>query len=438
MAAVESAGAAAPPSLGAPSTTILELSAPAPAKPALLEPGHPVWQDLAATLAKLGPASSADVTSVVRRLRAAERRDAFYKAAGPLREQIGRLTGGPRPESAGSAGPQPVTQVCWLNATMRTVAHLPALAEVAQDSTVERIALPRRLNGDAAAAAAAAAKLPDPLGAAAFRKLTGLTGKGVVVAVLDTEIAYQHKAFQGRVILKENYTREPWGHPDAHGTAVAGLLAASAPSFMGVAPGATIYHYKVLAVSEENNADDFGGARALQQALEDGAHIANCSWGIGPAGDGTSREARAFDQAWDLGLVIVKSAGNDGGDGLTSPADARGAIVVGATDRSGRQVIAESSRGPAPNGRKLDCVAPGGSSDDFLTSCKVDGKIGRVGYGTSFAAPQVAGILALLLEQDPHQDPDPLRAALIALCHPLAGVDDGTQGRGLPVLSSAG
>jgi serine protease AprX len=255
------------------------------------------------------------------------------------------------------------------------------------------------------------------------------------VAILDTEIFYKHTAFQNRVILKENYTKEPWGHPDHHGTAVAGFLAASAQTFMGISPEVTIYHYKVIATDPLSNADDFGGALAVQQALEDGAHIANCSWGIGSAGDGTSREARAFDTAWDLGLVIVKSAGNQGTDGLTSPADARGVIVVGATDRSGKTIIPESSRGKTSKGRILDFVAPGGTSTDSLTSCTVDGKFGPVGFGTSYAAPQVAGLLALLLAQDRNQTPEALRTALGAFAHKLPGIDVATQGQGLPVLT---
>jgi len=109
-------------------------------------------------------------------------------------------------------------------------------------------------------------------------------------------------------------------------------------------------------------------------------------------------------------------------------------IVVGATERSGKKVIPESSRGATSNGRTLDCVAPGGSAADFLVSCKVDGKIGKVGFGTSFAAPQVAGLLALLLEQDHNQSPDQLRAALSGLCRKLPGVKADTQGNGLPVM----
>jgi serine protease AprX len=424
-------GAALPEAAAAPgqaSSVILELSSPDAVQPAAVEAGGPAWQELSASLEKLGAASTADAASVVRRLRATQLREAFYKNVSSLREQIGRLVGGARPEAVLAAGPQALTEVCWLNGTLRTVAHFPALAEVAQDSKVERIGLPRLLVPEAGS------KTVDVLGAAAFRKKTSLTGKGVVVAILDTEIAHQHPAFQGRVILKENYTREPWGHPADHGTAVAGLLAANASTFAGIAPEVTVYHYKVIATATFG-ADDFGGARAIQQALEDGAQIANCSWGIGPADHGTSREARAFDQAWDLGLTIVKSAGNVGARGLTSPGDARGVIVVGATDRLGQKVIPESSRGKTPNGRGLDCVAPGGSSQDFLTSSRPDGKFGLVGFGTSFAAPQVAGLLALLLEKDKTQTPDKLRTALLATCKKLPGTMADAQGSGQPRFS---
>ena len=438
-AATEAFGAAS----AGPSFVIVEIDRPKPSKAAATEAAQPAWKELAASLEKLGPASTANAVSVVRQMRAAQTRDAFYQSVGNLREQIGR-TVGVRTETA--SGPQPLTQVCWLNSSMKTVAHFDALAEIAQDSKVERIGVPRLLQAEAQAAkkkAAAAKKKPakpaavtvaDVLGSLAFQTRTSLNGKDVVVAILDTEIFSAHTAFQGRVILKENYTKEPWGHPALHGTAVAGLLAASAQAFGGIAPGVTVFHYKVIATNPANNADDFGGALAIQQALEDGAHIANCSWGIGSAGDGTSREALAFDTAWDLGLVIVKSAGNQGASGLTSPADARGVIVVGATDRSGKNIIPESSRGKTSKGRILDFVAPGGSSSDSLTSSTVDGQFGSVGFGTSYAAPQVAGLLALLLAQDRNQEPEALRTALGGFCHKLPGVPADTQGQGLPVL----
>jgi serine protease AprX len=272
------------------------------------------------------------------------------------------------------------------------------------------------------------------VGAAQFRKKFKLTGKGIIVAVIDGEVALTHPALKGRVVHKANFTDEPWGHPASHGTAVAGIIASSDSTFSGMAPGATIYSYKVLATNPVLTGTDFDGALAIQQALEDGAHIANCSWGAGPAGDGTSREARACDEAWASGLVIVKSAGNrgPGAQTLTTPADADGVIAVGATDKQGKAVQDYSSRGPAGTKSRPHLIAPGGIFQGVgVTSCLIGGGFGDCGAGTSFAAPHVCGILGLLLERDPNLTPNELRDILLNACVPLDGVDVNTQGNGL-------
>jgi len=223
------------------------------------------------------------------------------------------------------------------------------------------------------------------------------------------------------VIQKKNYTKEAWGNPDAHGTAVAGIIASADATFTGIAPGATIFSYKVFATNSLLQGSDFDAAVALQQALEDGVQVANCSWGVGPATDGTSRVAKACDQAWDLGLVIVKSAGNRGpGAGtLTSPADARGVIVVGATNRKGNTLESYSSRGPIQAKAGPDLMAPGASPTDSLNSLLAAGGTGEVGHGTSYAAPHVAGAAALLLEQALNRSPDQVRQILIGGSLPI-------------------
>jgi serine protease AprX len=237
------------------------------------------------------------------------------------------------------------------------------------------------------------------------------------------------------VIHKQNYSLELWGNPGSHGTAVAGIAAAGSENISGMAPEATIYNYKVLATNRFLNADDFGGALAIQQALEDGADIANCSWGAGPAGNGTSREARACDTAWALGLTIVKSAGNrgPGNNTMTTPADAAGVIVVGATDRDGTAVQDYSSRGPV-NGRGPHLVAPGGAPNRGIDSCVIAGGFGDSGHGTSFAAPHVTGLLALILEGERNLTPDDLRERLVSVCVPFPGIAGHVQGAGLVSL----
>jgi serine protease AprX len=272
------------------------------------------------------------------------------------------------------------------------------------------------------------------IAAAEARAAHGLSGKGVTVAVIDSESALGHPALSDRVIHRRNYTQEPWGTPAAHGTAVAGIVGAAGAEYTGMAPEATIYNYKILATHPVFNATDFEGALAIQQALEDGVRVANCSWGAGPAGDGTSREARACDRAWRFGLTIVKSAGNlgPGQRTLTTPADAEGVIVVGATDDDGRAIESYSSRGPTPDGRaRPHLVAPGGHSGVGLKGLLATGGLGDIGWGTSYAAPHVTGLLALLLERDPELSPDAQRERLLKACRKLSSVPKNQQGAGL-------
>lgn len=359
----------------------------------------------------------------VRRLRASAARDSYERRAAPIREYLGRLSRRQR-----AAPNQPLTEVCWLNECLRTVANLPALASAAEDPAITRIGVPRLLRREDKTTASV-------LGVTEFRERTGASGNGLIVALIDSEAAISHAALQGKITQKQNYTSVPWGNPDSHGTAVAGIIVSQDRAVPGIAPGVTIYNYKVLASEEVFNADDFGGALAIQQALEDGVDIANCSWGAGPVGNGTSREARACDRAWNLGMTIVKSAGNAGPGLLTTPADATGVVVVGATDLAGTTLGAYSSYGSTADGRsRPHLVAPGGVPTQGMTSCLVAGGFGDCGYGTSYAAPHVTGVLALLLEQDRTRSPDDLRNTILALCHLLPGVPASAQGKGLPVM----
>ena len=369
---------------------------------------------------------------LLRHVKVVSLRDNFFKVAGPITDTIEKSGSFlPRAETATRVSSRaPITQVCWLNRTVRSWSDPRNLAEVAADDSIERIDLPRRLEPEISTSGKTA-------GAPQFRKKFKRTGKGIIVAVIDGEVALTHPALKGRVVHKMNFTDEAWGHPHPHGTAVAGIIASKDSNFTGMAPEATIYSYKVLANNPSLTGTDFDGALAIQQALEDGAHIANCSWGVGPAGDGSSREARACNEAWNTGLVIVKSAGNNGPgpSTLTTPADADGVIVVGATDRSGKKVQKYSSRGPALAKQRPHMIAPGGILGGAgIRSCLVGGGFGDCGAGTSFAAPHVAGILTLLLEREPNLTPNELRDTLSNACALLKELDGNTQGRGLVSL----
>ncbi len=349
----------------------------------------------------------------------------------PVYDEIERLTGTPLVPGLEVAGaprlPVLVNQVCWLNRTVRTWAGPEVLADVCADTAVIGVDVPRLLMADADTANHRSILLPP------FFQQTSLTGKGVTVAVIDSEGALRHPALDGRVVHRRNYTAEPWGNPHSHGTAVAGIIGADDPQNGGIAPEVTIYNYKVLASNRLLNGDSFSGALAIQQALEDGADVANCSWGAGPVSTTKSREAVAVDTAWALGMVVVKSAGNAGPGRatMTTPADADGVIVVGATDLAGSKITRYSSRGPAGPQAGPHVVAPGGSDTGNIVCCLMTGGFGDAGAGTSYAAPHVSGALALILQQDPSLTPGQLRDRLQATARKIPRAAVGAQGKGL-------
>lgn len=138
-------------------------------------------------------------------------------------------------------------------------------------------------------------------------------------------------------------------------------------------------------------------------------------------------------------MTVVKSAGNEGPrpGSLTSPAEAEGVIVVGATDLAGKVVPDYSSRGPTGDGRERPHIlGVGGTRTESLVSCLVAGGFGPCGSGTSFAAPYITGVLALLLENNPRSTPGELRSKLLALGTKLTGLEVNVQGAGLISLRS--
>jgi serine protease AprX len=362
----------------------------------------------------------------------ASTRTARYQLVNTVYDEIERLSGSALPPGPDVLGdpriPTLTTQVCWLNGTVRTWVGPAGLADVVADPGVTGVDVPRRLMPDAVPRSQAT------IGLAGFRgRRQASTGRGTTVAVIDSEVAPSHPSLAGRVVHRRNYTAEPWGNPDGHGTAVAGIIAADDADNGGVAPAATIYNYKVVAPNRFFNADDFQGALALQQALEDGADVANCSWNAGPTSAVPSREARAVDEAAAHGMVTVKSAGNKGpGAGtITTPGDAATAIVVGATDLDGTAVPDYSARGSAGARPGPDVVAPGGTLNGQVVGALVGGGFGAAGYGTSFAAPLVTGLVAVLLEREPGMLPAELRQWVRDHANAFGGVAEAAQGLGL-------
>lgn len=256
----------------------------------------------------------------------------------------------------------------------------------------------------------------------------GLTGAGVRVAVLDTGIDHNHQEFirfrdpnTGR-IRGQDFTNSPHGLMDinGHGTHVSGTVIA-------MAPNVELWHYKVLGDGGEGSGDWV--ISALERAHSDGMDVVNLSLGTLIPGPFTP-----MDQAVNLlvmdGITAVVSAGNSGLGGLftvTSPALAGLAITVANGTAGGQDwwlgdtVAPGSSRGPVMDTWhiKPDITAPGTAIFSALP-----GNNYAAWSGTSMAAPHIAGIAALLIQQNPNVTPIEVKARMMNTARPLANYSD--------------
>jgi bacillopeptidase F len=248
----------------------------------------------------------------------------------------------------------------------------------------------------------------------------GIDGTGVVVALLDSGVDARHQDLAPRF----RGGAADWFDPHAkhgepadrtgHGTAVAGLLLGGAATGepIGVAPGARWIAAKVF--------DDSGTTtlsaihRSFQWALDpdgradtdDAPDVINASWGFPQlAGQCFLEFEEDIAVARQAGIAVVFSAGNEGpaASSSVSPANNLGALSVGSFDDLER-VDASSSRGPSACGDGLfpQVAAPGvnlRSAD--LTFGGLFPTSFRYVTGTSFAAPHVAGVAALLRQAFP-------------------------------------
>lgn len=232
-----------------------------------------------------------------------------------------------------------------------------------------------------------------------------IDGSGVTVAVIDTGVDNTNPqlAGPGKVVdggakmLKDGKedTATAFNDQVGHGTKVAGIIAA-APSdrtgFVGLAPGASI-----LAI-RQNDAQGSGDVphliQAIDQAVKAGVGVINISQDVrgtdenGKVFGGKDELEAALLRAEKAGVVVVASSGNDGLDGDTFPAAFDTVLAVGASDRNNERASFSQF------GDFLDVVAPG---VDMLSTARAGGQC--VDNGTSFSAPYVAGVAALLKQK---------------------------------------
>lgn len=281
--------------------------------------------------------------------------------------------------------------------------------------------------------------LSDGAGPAGYLERLGLPnahtiakGTGVVVGVVDSGVDWNHPKLGTAAVaapgieVATGYALPPQapGTPvdcDAHGTAVAGLIAAREDSekrIYGVAPEATIYPVRFATRIEELDPDRI--ADAITAAVNHGARVLNLSFTLP---DNRSSVGTAIQGALDRGVVVVASAGNEGisqPDMTPYPAAYPGVLGVAAVDDEG-QPLRESLPG-----EWVDIAAPGTN----LLSLAPQELYQYVG-GTSFAAALVSGAAALVAQRYPNASPTEITTRLTSTAVRVRGGHDNKVGAGV-------
>ena len=205
--------------------------------------------------------------------------------------------------------------------------------------------------------------------------------RAIKVAVIDSGVCDTHPELSQKIIGGYDYVQSDSTPQDemGHGCAVAGIIASAVNGvgMVGVAPNAQLLIYRVL------NANGSGRyshvASAIVRAVDDGAQIINLSLG---GANASQLLQDAVNYALERNVLVVAAAGNNGSGSVLYPALYEGVISVGASGR-------DLNPATFSNYGKIDLWAPGVE----VLSLTVQGEYASFN-GTSFAAPNVSGLLA--------------------------------------------
>src|SRR5262245_41459785 len=285
--------------------------------------------------------------------------------------------------------------------------------------------------------------------------LSGFTGHGIGVAVIDSGVA-AHAALRGRVVAEFDFTGKKASPVDkfGHGTHVAGIVAGNdTGDYAGIAPNAHIVSLRVLGSDGSGDTSDVINAIdwAIEHRTQFALRIINLSLGH-PVFESYREDplCQAVQRAVDAGMIVVAAAGNLGKTddgrpivgGVISPGNSPAALTVGALNtvataqRSDDVMASYSSRGPtmidgvlkpdiaAPGNKIAGPAAPGAYLTQTYPERIVSGQ-GSQAYialsGTSMAAAVVSGAAALLLEANPALTPADTKLVLQVTSSPVAG-----------------
>ncbi|SDW79438.1 serine protease AprX [Marininema mesophilum] len=280
------------------------------------------------------------------------------------------------------------------------------------------------------------------IGAIEVQAKSDLTGKGVTIAIIDTGI-HPHgdlmkptsriKAFVDMV----NRRKEPYDD-QGHGTHCAGDAAGngqlSEGLYVGPAPEADLIGIKVLDAEGSGQLSTIirGVEWCIKNKKKYGIDVISLSLG-GPAFESYVDDlmCQAVEKAWHHGIVVCAAAGNEGPFPLSinTPGIDPLILTVGSADDKNTPKLKDdvkasySSRGPtldflvkpdiyAPGTNIISLLAPGSPLEKQMPENLVGEHYISLS-GTSMATPLTAGVVALLLEANPHLSPNDVKAILM-------------------------
>ena len=242
-------------------------------------------------------------------------------------------------------------------------------------------------------------------------------GTNVPIAVIDSEIDAAHPDLEGAVTQRYDAVGAP-DKPHPHGTGMAGAIGAR-QRLLGTAPAARLLAVHAFSTSVATpESTTFNILKSINWAVNQGVRVINMSF----AGPKDPSLERALKIAYDRKVVLIAAAGNAG---PKSPPLYPGAdpnvIAVTATD------VDDKLFAGANRGKYVSVSAPG---VDILVPAPENTY--QITTGTSVAAAEVSGIVALLLERNPKLTPADIRRILTSSAKRLGPGDrDENFGSGL-------
>lgn len=286
----------------------------------------------------------------------------------------------------------------------------------------------------------------------------GFTGRGIVIAVLDagfrnyhTNPALDSVRLQNRILGTWDYVNNESSvsEDDVHGLNCFSIIASNRPGqLVGTAPHASFWLLRSEQAGVEYPVEEQYWAAAAEFADSAGADMISSSLGYldfdNPAfnhsyaqRDGnTTLITRAADYAARKGMIVMNSAGNYGArtDDLkfvSCPADGDSVVAVGATTAAGT-IAPFSSWGPNGAGRVKPNIVSQGQSAVFAGPAGTP----ATGNGTSYANPNIAGLVACLWQAFPELSNMQLIDAVQRSAHKYNNPDN-RFGYGLPDFKKA-